>query len=99
MSLVEVRFDSAQRDFHTEKDAVTLLVLKAKTDHFNAQVPERQTCEQLLSVTNSLPGKFKVNPLPTNITAAQLPHSFWECFTKRSNKLGKTMTTSPLLTF
>ena len=92
---MEVRFDSAQRDFHTEKDAVTRLVLKAKTDHFNAQVPERQTCEQLLSVTNSLPGKFKVNPLPTNITAAQLPHSIWECFTKKIKQIRQNLDNTP----
>ena len=40
----------------TKKDAVTRLVLKAKTDYLNAQVAESQTCKQLFSVTNSLLG-------------------------------------------
>ena len=40
--------------FTQKKDAVTRLVLKAKTDYLNAQVAENQTCKQLFSVTNSV---------------------------------------------
>ena len=71
---MEVRSDSAQRDFHTEKRCSD--TLKAKTDYLNAQVAESQICKQLFFVTNSLLGESKVSPLPANIPAAQFPHSF-----------------------
>ena len=61
---------------HTQKDAVTRSVLKAVTDYLKAQVAESQTCKQLFSLTNTLLCKSKLSPLPTNIPAAQLPHSF-----------------------
>ena len=72
-----------------KKDAVTCLVLKAKTDDLNSQVADSQTCIQLFSVTNSLLGKSRVSPLPTNIPAAQLPCSFCEFFTDKKNKKTK----------
>ena len=72
--------------FTQKKDAVTRLVLKAKTDYLNAQVAESQTCKQLFSVTNSLLGKSKVSPLPTNISALSF-HILSVIFSlRRSNK-------------
>ena len=91
--MAEVRSDNAQRDFHTEKkkkDAVTRLVLTAKTPFLNAQVAESQTCKQLFSVTNSLLGKSKVSPLPTNIPAAQLPH-----FTEKIKQIRQNLDNTP----
>ena len=75
---------------HT-KDAVTRLVLKTKTDYLNAQIVESQTCKQLFSVTNSLLGKSKVSPLPTNIPAAQLPHSSCEFFTEKIKQIRQNL--------
>ena len=69
---------------------MTRLVLKAKTDYLNAQVAESQTCEQLFSVTNSLLGKSKVSPLPTNIPAAQLPH-----FTEKIKQIRQNLDNTP----
>ena len=93
MSLAEVRSDCAQKDFYTEKkeDALTHLVLKAKTDDLNAQVAERQTCKQLFSVTIFLLSKAKVSPFPTNIPAAQLAHSFCEVFTKKIKQIRQNL--------
>ena len=87
---MEVRSDSSLKDFHTEKDAVTCSVLKAKTDYLNAQIAESQTCKQLFSVTNSLLGKSKVSPLPTNIPAAQLPH-----FTEKIKQIRQNLDNTP----
>ena len=97
MSLAEVRSDCAQKDFYTEKkeDALTHLVLKAKTDDLNAQVAERQTCKQLFSVTISLLSKAKVSPFPTNIPAAQLAHSFCEVFTKKIKQIRQNLDNIP----
>ena len=81
--------------FTQTKNAVTRLVLKAKTDYLNAQVAESQTCKQLFSVTNSLLGKSKVSPLPTNIPAAQLPHSFCEFFTEKIKQIRQNLDNSP----
>ena len=68
------------------KNAVTCLVLKAKTDYLNAQVAESKSRKQLFSVTNSLLSKSKVSPLPTNIPAAQLPILSVSSSLQRSNK-------------
>ena len=94
--MAEVRSDSAQRDPHIQKkDALTRLVLKVKTDYLNAQVAESQTCKQLFSVTNSLLGKSKVSPLPTNIPAAQLPHSSCEFFTEKIKQIRQNLDNAP----
>ena len=100
--MAEVRSDSAQRDFdthtkkkHTKKDAVTRLVLRAKTDYLNAQVAESQTRKQLFSVTNSLLGKCKVSPLLTNIPAAQLSHSSLSFFTEKIKQIGQNLDNTP----
>ena len=71
-----------QRDFHTQKDAVTRLVLKAKTDYLSSKAAESQTRKQLFSVTNSLLGKSSVSPFPTKVSAAQLLQSFCDFFTE-----------------
>ena len=69
---------------------MTRLVLKAKTAYLNAQAAESQTSKQLFSVTNSLLGKSKVSPLPTNIPAAQLPH-----FTEKIKQIRQNLDNTP----
>ena len=74
---------------------MTRLVSKTKTDYLNAQIAESQTCKQLFSVTNSLLGKSKVSPLPNNIPAAQLPHSFCDFFTEKIKQIRQTLDNTP----
>ena len=82
---------------HTQKDAVTRSVLKAVTDYLKAQVAESQTCKQLFSLTNTLLCKSKLSPLPTNIPAAQLPHSFREFFTEKIKDARQNLDNTPSL--
>ena len=84
-----------QRDFHTQKDAVTRLVLKAKTDYLSSKAAESQTRKQLFSVTNSLLGKSNVSPHPTSIPAVQLPHSFCEFFTEKIKQIRQNLDKTP----
>ena len=42
-----------------------------------------------------MPGKSKVNPLPTSITAAQLTHFFRECFTKKIKQIRQNLDNTP----
>ena len=74
---------------------MTRLYLKAKIDYLNAQVEESQTCKQMFSVTNSLLGNSKVSPLPNNIPAAQLPHSFCEFFTEKIKQIRQNLNNTP----
>ena len=49
----------------------------------------------MFSVTNSLLGKFKVSPLPTNTPAAELPHSFCEFVTEKIKQIRQNLGNTP----
>ena len=73
---------------------VNSIVHQAKTSFYNAKILSCTTSRQLFTLTGSLLGKTKSTPLPTSISASDLPVRFSDYFSNKINVIRHNLDSS-----